>query len=121
LEDSGVRLEGLNFWGSPVNSILGEEWAFGRERGAAIRKHWDRIPEDTDVLITHEAPYVTLDKPHILGKHSGFQNLLGALLRVMPKLHVFGHIHGGYGRESAWNVTWSTALWSTIGVCSPTP
>ncbi len=105
LQDSGVRLEGLNFWGSPVNSILGEEWAFGRERGSAIRKHWDRIPETTDVLITHEAPYGTLDKNDILGRHQGCQNLLGALLRVKPKLHVFGHIHGGHGRESAWNVT----------------
>lgn len=37
LQDSGVTLKGLKFWGSPVNSILGEEWAFGRERGSAIR------------------------------------------------------------------------------------
>lgn len=33
------------------------------------------------------------------------QNLLGALLRVKPRLHVFGHVHGGSGRESAWNMT----------------
>ena len=105
LQDSGVRLEGLNFWGSPVNSVMGEDWAFSRERGFAIRKHWDRIPEKTDVLITHEAPYGTLDKNDILGRHHGCQNLLGALLRVKPRLHVFGHIHGGYGRESAWNMT----------------
>jgi len=101
LQDSGVRLEGLNFWGSPVNSVMGEDWAFSVERGAAIRKHWDRIPADTDVLITHEAPYGTLDKSHVLARHGGCQNLLGALLRVKPRLHVFGHIHGGYGRESA--------------------
>jgi len=55
LQDSGVTVEGLKFWGSPVNSILGEEWAFGRERGSAICKHWNQIPESTDVLITHEA------------------------------------------------------------------
>ena len=71
LEDSGVTLEGLKFWGSPVNSVLGEEWAFSRERMIKIRKHWDRIPEGTDVLITHEPPYGTLDKPHILAKHAG--------------------------------------------------
>lgn len=31
--------------------------------------------------------------------------IYSALLRVKPKLHVFGHIHGGHGQESAWNVT----------------
>lgn len=61
-EDSGIRLEGLNFWGSPVNSVLGEEWTFGRERLVKLRRHWDRIPDDTDVLITHKPPYGTLDK-----------------------------------------------------------
>ena len=105
LQDSGIRLEGLNFWGSPVNSVLGEDWAFGRERLVKLRQHWDLIPDSTDVLITHEPPYGTLDKADILTKHRGCQYLLGALLRVKPKLHVFGHIHGGYGQESAWNMT----------------
>jgi hypothetical protein len=81
--------------------LMGEDWAFCRERGSAIRKHWERIPVDTDVLITHEAPYGTLDKNDILGRHHRCHNLLGALLRVKPRLHVFGHIHGGYGRKSA--------------------
>jgi predicted phosphohydrolase len=102
LEDSGVTLEGLKFWGSPVNSV-GDGWAFARERMVKIQKHWDRIPDDIDVLITHEAPYGTLDKTHILARHMGCQYLTGALLRIKPRLHVFGHIHGGYGRESAWN------------------
>ncbi len=34
LQDSGVTIEGLNFWGSPVNSV-GEGWAFSRERWPA--------------------------------------------------------------------------------------
>ena len=105
LQDSGIRLEGLNFWGSPVNSVLGEDWAFSRERLVKLRQHWDLIPDSTDVPITHEPPYGTLDKADILTKHWGCQYLLGALLRVKPKLHVFGHIHGGYGQESAWNMT----------------
>ena len=102
LQDSGVTIEGVKFWGSPVNSV-GGDWAFSRERLVKIRKHWDLIPDDTDVLITHEPPYGTLDKPHIMAKHAGCQYLLGAVLRIKPRLHVFGHIHGGYGRESAWS------------------
>ncbi len=101
LQDSGVTVEGLKFWGSPVNSV-GGDWAFSRERMVKIRKHWDLIPDDTDVLITHEPPYGTLDKPHILAKHAGCQYLLGAVLRIKPRLHIFGHVHGGYGREDAW-------------------
>ena len=100
LQDSGVTLEGVKFWGSPVNSV-GGDCAFTREWLVKVRKHWDLIPDDTDVLITHEPPYGTLDKPYILAKHAGCQYLLGALLRIKPRLHVFGHIHGGYGRESA--------------------
>ena len=102
LQDSGITLEGIKFWGSLVNSV-GGDWAFARERLVKIRKHWDLIPDDTDVLITHEPPYGTLDKPHILAKHAGCQYLLGAVLRIKPRLHVFGHVHGGYGRESAWS------------------
>lgn len=104
LQDSGITIEGLKFWGSPANSV-GEGWAFSAEVTAKVRKHWNRIPDDTDVLITHEPPYGTLDKAHILAKHRGCQYLTGALLRVKPMLHVFGHIHGGYGHESAWKRT----------------
>lgn len=59
IPDDGCALRrhprGLKFCGSPVNSE-GGDWAFSRERLVKIRKHWDRIPDDTDVLITHEPP-----------------------------------------------------------------
>jgi Icc-related predicted phosphoesterase len=102
LEDNGVTLEGLNFWGSPVTPVFGD-WAFAADRGAAIRRHWDKIPDDTDVLVTHGPPFGTLDRPDILAPHLGCQELTKAVIRTKPKLHVFGHVHGGYGRESAWN------------------
>jgi hypothetical protein len=46
LQDSGVTLEGLKFWGSPVNSV-GGDWAFSRDRMVKIRKHWDLVPDNT--------------------------------------------------------------------------
>ena len=101
LQDSGVTLEGLKFWGSPVNSV-GGDWAFSREMLVKIKKHWALIPEDTEVLITHEPPFGTLDKAHVLAKHRGCQHLLANLLRVRPRLHVFGHVHGSHGKEVAW-------------------
>jgi Icc-related predicted phosphoesterase len=81
-------------------------WAFQVERGAASRRYWDRIPLGTEVVITHGPPYGTLDKPDILAPHLGCQELIKAILRVKPKLHVFGHIHGGHGQEVGPNGTY---------------
>jgi Icc-related predicted phosphoesterase len=104
LENSGIELEGIHFWGSPTTPVMAS-MAFAATSRARSRETWNRIPDDTDVLITHGPPYGTLDKNDILGRHHGCQYLTGALLRVRPRLHVFGHIHGGYGYERAWERT----------------
>lgn len=39
LEDSGIIIEGLKIWGSPSSPNY-QNWAFNRERGEAIKKHW---------------------------------------------------------------------------------
>src|ERR1700709_1011647 len=56
LENSGIELEGIRFWGSPVTPVL-HEMAFSNPRNASTRKIWDKIPSDTDVLITHGPPF----------------------------------------------------------------
>jgi Icc-related predicted phosphoesterase len=104
LENSGIMLGGISFWGSPITPVF-PNWAFHVERGAASRKYWDRVPLGTDVLITHGPPYGTLDKRQILGSRFGCKDLIQAVLRVKPKLHVFGHVHGGYGQELGPNGT----------------
>lgn len=98
LENSGTEILGLKFWGSPVQPTF-HNWAFNVDRGAAIRRYWKKIPPDTDVLITHGPPFGTLDKTDILGPHLGCEDLTKAVLQIKPKLHVFGHIHGGHGQE----------------------
>ena len=59
---------------------------------------WDhRIPTDTEIVITHGPPRLHLDKT---GFHRTGCPFLGEeISRVRPRLHVFGHIHVGYGRE----------------------
>lgn len=99
LENSGVTIEGIRFGGSPITPVI-PYMAFAVERGAASRKFWDRIPEHTDVLITHGPPFRILDKEHILDSHIGCEQLTKAIQRVRPALHVFGHVHGGYGVEA---------------------
>jgi len=95
LQDSGVDVPGLGFvYGSPWQP---EFWgAFNLPRGAALKSRWDRIPAETKVLITHGPPAghgdLTLD-----GEHAGCKDLLTAVQRVQPILHVYGHIHEGFG------------------------
>ena len=98
LEDSGVEIDGVKFWGSPFQPEFCN-WAFNCKRGEEIEKHWNLIPKDTDVLITHGPPAGIRDWSWHGGESLGCQNLRGAVRRVEPKLHVFGHIHGGYGED----------------------
>jgi Icc-related predicted phosphoesterase len=73
------------------------DWAFNLPRGPELAAIWKKIPDDTDVLITHTPPYGILDRL-ISGKHAECADLVHALARVKPKVHVFGHIHEAYGR-----------------------
>lgn len=96
LQDSstGVRFSNgraLNVYGSPWTPTPGT-WAFQHTRGQDV---WTgSIPENTDILITHRPPRFHLD---VAGY--GDDNLLKELWRTRPRLHVFGHVHGGYGQE----------------------
>jgi len=109
LNDEGIEIMGLKIWGSPITPWF-HSWAFNRTRsngqeGAVngIKKHWDMIPNDTDILITHGPPkgYLDLLSPKFRRNgedpHIGCFDLLEAIARVRPKINVFGHIHEGYG------------------------
>lgn len=96
LNDSGVEIDGVKFWGSPVQPWF-YDWAFNR-MGTDICRHWDMIPLDTDVLITHGPMKGILDLtlrgvstgcPYLLEKSAEMTNL---------KLFVCGHIHEAYGK-----------------------
>lgn len=89
--DSGIEIDGLKFWGSPWQPEFCN-WAFNLSRGDQLKAKWDLIPDDTDVLITHGPPHGILDQAG-RNNHVGCKDLSDALVRVQPKLHVFGHIH----------------------------
>lgn len=97
LNDSGIEIEGIKFWGSPIQPTF-HSWAFNRERGAEIKAHWNLIPHDTNVLITHGPPAMILDKCLYDGFNAGCQDLLEKIVTLPDlKLHVFGHIHESRG------------------------
>lgn len=97
LNDSGTSINGLNIWGSPVQPEF-MNWAFNRDRGEQIKKHWDLIPNNTDILVTHGPPYGVLDM-NMRGMPCGCEELRKSVTGLKPKLHVFGHIHEGYGTQ----------------------
>ena len=94
LNDSGVEIDGLKIWGSPVTPYF-HNWAFNRKRGAEIKTHWDMIPGDTDILITHGPPFGILDET-VYSKRTGCEELLLRVYQIQPKYHIFGHIHEDY-------------------------
>jgi Icc-related predicted phosphoesterase len=96
LENSGVTINGVSYWGSPYTPEF-LDWAFMYPRGVAARKYWDQIPEGLDVLITHGPPFGILDQVTPGGEHLGCAELLKAVEAKKPKVHIFGHIHGGAG------------------------
>jgi len=99
LQDRGFDYYGVRFWGSPWQPWF-LNWAFNLPRGAALEAVWQKIPDDTDVLITHTPPYGILDETY-RAKHVGCEALSDALVRVRPALHVFGHIHESYGLQES--------------------
>jgi predicted phosphodiesterase len=96
LVDSGVEIEGIRVWGSPTTPLYGG--AFGMSRAADRKRHWARIPEDLDILVTHGPPLGILDQGPGSERHEGCFELREAVLLARPQLHVFGHIHAGYGK-----------------------
>lgn len=123
LEDSGLTLEGstvlagqiapgpgrVAIYGSPWQPWF-NDWAFNLYRGKPMKEKWDMISPGIDILMTHGPPYEILDgvgrfdedvgpdNDSVFVRRVGCEDLLAAVKRVKPKVHVFGHIHASYGR-----------------------
>lgn len=98
LQDSGVVIKGYKFYGTPWTRGAGV-WAFHLEDGETT--HWNKIHENTDVLITHGPPYglgdlVSKPRPDE-DPHVGSPELLLKTRQLQPLVHATGHVHEGYG------------------------
>jgi predicted phosphodiesterase len=109
LQDTEAVVDGLRIWGSPWQPWF-LSWAFNLKRGAPLRAKWALIPSGIDVLVTHGPPHLIRDRVKGAmaqglnlalghGPNVGCEELREAVRRVRPRLHVFGHIHEGHGRE----------------------
>lgn len=98
LYDRLEEFNGLKIYGTPYQNWFGG-WAFNLWDNE-LKKKYDLIPEDTDILLVHNPPYGILDYNEY-GEHCGsvvLKNRLAYLNNL--KLLVFGHIHEGYGKAT---------------------
>jgi len=75
-------------------------WAFNLPRnGEELKSKWNAIPENTDILITHGPAQTYLDTAGAPYNTPllGCELLKEHIELIRPKIHVCGHIHGGYG------------------------
>ena len=107
LNDSGTDLEGIKVWGSPITPWF-FDWAFNRHANE-IKKHWDMIPNNTEILITHGPAHNVLDFIPKQNKSAGCPYLLEKIMASQIKLHVCGHIHEGRGYTYKHAKTWVNA------------
>lgn len=102
LQDSGTVIEGIKIWGSPWTPEF-NGWAFMKP-DEQLKEYWDKIPSDTDLLITHGPPKGILDV-NIEGQECGSKTLRNRLESLRLHAHIFGHIHEATGKE-----------WKRVGV-----
>jgi predicted phosphohydrolase len=110
LVNEAAMIDGVAIWGSPVTPMEGG--AFGLSRAEDRARLYSQIPPDTRILLTHTPPFGVLDGE----PHAGCPELRVAVIRIRPRLHVFGHIHDGYGTRATRHTMFvNAALFSKHG------
>lgn len=113
LQDSFIEIEGLKIYGSPWQPRF-FDWAFNLNRGAELAEKWKLIPNDIDILITHGPPNGILDEVErkYWTENTGCEELIKKIEELSKnqlKLHLFGHIHCGYGQIEKFGVKFVNA------------
>ena len=106
LNDSGISINGYKFWGSPYIPFQ-QNWAFTKSP-IEIEEHWKKIPEDTDILITHTPPKGILDIT-TYEVEVGCPALKKEISKKKPTIHIFGHLHDNYGKVMRKDITYINA------------
>lgn len=93
LIDETIELGGLKIHGSPTSEAYGDLYTAFAGPASELHKSWEKIPANLDILITHGPPKGILDC------YYGSESLLESVREKKPRIHIYGHIHDGYGYE----------------------
>ena len=81
--NDGITIDGIKFYGVPM--FLHDDL------DGNLPELFGRIPDDTDVLLTHQPPLGILDEQN--GINYGDYTLYKRVMDIRPKCHLFGHLH----------------------------
>jgi hypothetical protein len=112
LVNESLTIDGVTFFGSPYTRPIGNHgWAYFIDYDGASA-FWEMVvkdnPDGYDVLITHDPLYRVGDKVNNNWHHwpfVGCKAIRQYVEELPPALHVFGHIHEGYGIYEGVNTT----------------
>lgn len=118
LHNEATEVNGIKIYGSPYTPwFFG--WAYQYENARFAKQYageymptaeeiWNKVPEDTQILLSHGPPQFILDtcRDGSVGCAA-----LRRRIEVTPsiKYSMFGHIHEGYGVTEVGGVTYSNA------------
>jgi Icc-related predicted phosphoesterase len=97
LINEGVTIDNISIFGTPIQPFFCN-WFWNVRSGTKRAEIYKLIPDGLDVLITHCPPKGVLDMVH-RGEHVGCPVLRNRIDKVLPRFHVFGHIHEDYGHQ----------------------
>jgi Icc-related predicted phosphoesterase len=105
LENSSTIIETIKFYGNPKTKWF-FDWAFNLPKdNSKTKQEWDKIPEDTNVLILHGPAFGVVDR--LLSGHPVGCPMLFERLQQLKDLILFqcGHIHSAGNRTELVNNT----------------
>lgn len=118
LQHESITIEGINIFGSPYTPSF-NNWAFNIARHK-INAYWEKIPDESDIVITHGPPQGILDSTinhHNRMEKPGDSALLNHIQRVKPKYHIFGHFHDERGIFNCGSFTPTESKTTYINTC----
>jgi Icc-related predicted phosphoesterase len=103
LNNSSATIDGIKIFGSPHSVEYGSWWFMMKDK--ELGNLWNKIPDDTDILVTHGPPFGILDYTYD-GFTTGSKTLEKKVFELKQlKYHIFGHIHESYGIKRINNIT----------------
>lgn len=91
----GDKYNVYTIYGTPICKVFGN-WAFMRED---LRKYYDKIPDNIDILISHDAADINdlgrISCGFYAGENAGNVVLAEYVKKIKPAYYFCGHIHSG--------------------------